>query len=201
MSQYCPRHGYYESQTIPGCPTCHWDPVPQVVIPGRDIDYKRASELEAELTQVRADLEDATYELNRYRNGMEQSKMMVERCPSFRRTTAMSDPDTLDGYCLLPLGHEGECRFPEGGDRGGERCQNCGRAYEYVWWCSDQALWNEIIGGEGGLLCIDCFDRLARDHVGWIEWVPLNLRHLSLEQEEQNEQDTHGRPHRDCCGR
>lgn len=67
----------------------------------------------------------------------------------------------------------------------GERCQDCGQPYEYVWWCFDPFLWKAVTGHEKppgdnapGLLCIPCFDRRARDLCCWIEWAPLNLRHL-----------------------
>lgn len=42
------------------------------------------------------------------------------------------------------------------GERDGERCQRCGRAYAIVW-AAHNDLWNEVVGQEGGMLCPDCF--------------------------------------------
>lgn len=68
-----------------------------------------------------------------------------------------------------------------------EICGKCGRPVRVVWWCHDDALWTAATGNEkpsgreaaGGVRCIVCFDRAARmAGVDWIEWAPVNLRHL-----------------------
>ncbi|HXD26450.1 MAG TPA: hypothetical protein VN609_10995 [Propionibacteriaceae bacterium] len=68
-----------------------------------------------------------------------------------------------------------------------EVCKQCGRPIELVWWCSDDRLWELVTGNQkpkgkepaGGTWCIPCFDRKAQKvGAGWIEWAPLNLRHL-----------------------
>lgn len=60
-----------------------------------------------------------------------------------------------------------------------EICNCCGRPVGVVWWCFDQKLWDHVNGGEGGTLCIRCFDRMARPIIQWLEWMPVNARHLS----------------------
>lgn len=72
---------------------------------------------------------------------------------------------------------------------GGERCENCGQPFTYVWWCHDPALWEAVTGNKRqpgslehapGLWCIPCFDKACKKSgVGWVEWAPLNLRHLT----------------------
>lgn len=41
-------------------------------------------------------------------------------------------------------------------NRGVERCQDCGRAYDF--WHAENAVWRRVMGSEGGLLCQPCFD-------------------------------------------
>lgn len=69
----------------------------------------------------------------------------------------------------------------------GEICNECGGAVDLVWWCHDDLLWEVVTGkikpvgsreSAGGILCIQCFDRKAREVCPWIEWAPVNLRHL-----------------------
>jgi hypothetical protein len=67
-----------------------------------------------------------------------------------------------------------------------EICHSCGRPVGLVWWCFDPGLWERVTGNRAngqepasGLRCIPCFDREAREAgAGWIEWAPLNLRHI-----------------------
>lgn len=67
-----------------------------------------------------------------------------------------------------------------------EICAECGRPVRLVWWCHDDALWTAVTGNPkppgrenaAGIWCITCFDEAARDKTGWIEWAPVNLRHL-----------------------
>lgn len=67
-----------------------------------------------------------------------------------------------------------------------EICSQCGRPVGLVWWCSDNFLWEAVTGHEkppgkepaAGIWCISCFDRAASKVCPWIEWAPLNQRHL-----------------------
>lgn len=68
-----------------------------------------------------------------------------------------------------------------------EICQNCGRPVRQVWWCHDDKLWTRITGNPkpsgrecaAGIWCIRCFDDAAREiDTGWIEWAPINLKHV-----------------------
>lgn len=45
-----------------------------------------------------------------------------------------------------------------------ETCQNCNKKYEIVWNVSD-TLWTIVTSRNdgGGLLCMECFDELARE--------------------------------------
>lgn len=102
--------------------------------------------------------------------------------------------DHPDRKAIAQRGYCAECyrKFMEQGEGQltaeeweGERCQECGEPYDYVWWCHDPSLWEAVTGhaklpGDNapGLLCIPCFDRLAKGLCCWIEWSPLNLRHL-----------------------
>jgi len=43
---------------------------------------------------------------------------------------------------------------------GGERCQDCGKRYRMPWHAPDE-VWEKVMGSEGGMLCPECFDRLA----------------------------------------
>lgn len=70
---------------------------------------------------------------------------------------------------------------------GGEKCEKCGGPIDLVWWCSDEFLWEAVTGNRrpsgtrepaAGTWCVQCFDLAARDLCGWIEWSPVNLRHL-----------------------
>jgi hypothetical protein len=46
-------------------------------------------------------------------------------------------------------------------NRGGERCQECGRGY--VLWRAPDALYEDVHGSCGGLLCPACFERQAAE--------------------------------------
>lgn len=68
-----------------------------------------------------------------------------------------------------------------------EICQECGRPVRTVWWCHDDMLWEKVTGkikpagsreSASGIMCMDCFDELAREVCVWIEWAPVNLRHM-----------------------
>jgi hypothetical protein len=74
-----------------------------------------------------------------------------------------------------------------------EICQHCGRPVRLVWWCHDDLLWEKVTGkpkptgsreSASGILCIRCFDTAAKKVCGWIEWAPLNLRHLQTREEQ-----------------
>jgi hypothetical protein len=78
----------------------------------------------------------------------------------------------------------------EGGE---ERCQKCGGPVGLVWWCHDELLWEKVTGhpkpagsreSAAGHFCISCFDAAARKVCPWLEWAPLNLRHLQSDAEE-----------------
>jgi hypothetical protein len=44
-----------------------------------------------------------------------------------------------------------------------EVCSICKKAYRTIWTAPDE-LWKKLNGGyEGGLVCIGCFDRIARE--------------------------------------
>lgn len=70
-----------------------------------------------------------------------------------------------------------------------EVCQQCGRPVRVVWWCHDDRLWELVTGhikpsgkeAAAGIWCPSCFDEAARDRAGWVEWAPVNLRHLREE--------------------
>lgn len=73
-----------------------------------------------------------------------------------------------------------------------EICSACGRPVGLVWWCHDDFLWEKVTGNHkpagsresaGGIFCIPCFDKAAREVCPWIEWAPLNLRHLQSDEE------------------
>jgi len=67
-----------------------------------------------------------------------------------------------------------------------EVCHECGRPVDLVWWCHDDKLWEQVTGhakpsgreSAAGVWCISCFNAAAKEHVGWIEWAPLNLQNL-----------------------
>lgn len=52
-----------------------------------------------------------------------------------------------------------------------EYCQVCGRRQPIVWHAPDR-LWLEVNGREGGVLCPECFDRLAAEKGLWLRWTP-----------------------------
>lgn len=52
-----------------------------------------------------------------------------------------------------------------------EICGDCGRPVKQVW-LTDDRLWREVMGGEGGLLCIPCFDGELEDRGDYVTWRP-----------------------------
>ena len=48
----------------------------------------------------------------------------------------------------------------------GEVCQECGFPVSYstgpTWWEAENDHWREVMGGEGGVLCVPCFVRLCQ---------------------------------------
>lgn len=79
-----------------------------------------------------------------------------------------------------------------------EICQDCGGPVGLVWWCHDDLLWEKVTGNPkpagsresaAGVFCINCFDREAKEVCPWIEWAPLNLRHLQSPEESQRSAD------------
>lgn len=52
-----------------------------------------------------------------------------------------------------------------------EFCKECGRAVEQVWTAPD-ALWIDLNGQPGGVLCIRCFDRRADERGLFLRWMP-----------------------------
>lgn len=51
-----------------------------------------------------------------------------------------------------------------------EVCCICKKAYRTVWTAPD-GLWKKLNGGnEGGLICINCFDRIARENGEMLYW-------------------------------
>lgn len=52
-----------------------------------------------------------------------------------------------------------------------EYCKECGRRQRLVWHASG-CLWLEVNGKEGGVLCPECFDRLAAEQGYLLTWTP-----------------------------
>jgi hypothetical protein len=52
-----------------------------------------------------------------------------------------------------------------------ETCGKCGRPVGLAWLASD-ALWVDVIGGEGGIRCIPCFDRALEQRGTFVRWRP-----------------------------
>lgn len=55
-----------------------------------------------------------------------------------------------------------------------ELCQCCGNPVGCVW-RTDNDTWLKVVGVEGGVLCIKCFDRKAWDSGLTIKWVHEEL--------------------------
>lgn len=52
----------------------------------------------------------------------------------------------------------------------GEKCQKCDKRYPYVWATSND-LWQKITNKEtGGLYCVTCFDKMAREKGIYLNW-------------------------------
>ena len=58
-------------------------------------------------------------------------------------------------------------------NRGGERCQECGRGYPL--WRAPDNLYALVHGTTAGLLCPACFDRKARAHGLSVEFQAVQL--------------------------
>lgn len=56
----------------------------------------------------------------------------------------------------------------------GERCYECGRAYDLVWMAHDN-LWLYIVGGPGNLLCPDCFHTLAEREEAPVQFIATRM--------------------------
>lgn len=52
-----------------------------------------------------------------------------------------------------------------------EVCGECGRPVEQAW-LADNETWQNVMGDEGGLLCISCFDAMLEGHGHFVRWVP-----------------------------
>lgn len=59
----------------------------------------------------------------------------------------------------------------------GERCQICGKEYEYVYSVSDE-LWKKItsIKNGSGLRCILCLEKQARNKGIYLQWYGKRLK-------------------------
>ena len=55
-----------------------------------------------------------------------------------------------------------------------EICHDCGRPVGLVWQAAD-ALWLWVVGHEGGILCIRCFDQRCDEDAYVLRWVPEKL--------------------------
>lgn len=53
-----------------------------------------------------------------------------------------------------------------------EMCQRCGRPVEVVWTAPD-ALWLEVHESEGGIRCVECFDRDCDEQGISVRWRPV----------------------------
>lgn len=56
----------------------------------------------------------------------------------------------------------------------GEYCRACGRRQVLVWHAPDP-LWRVVNGSKDGVLCPECFDRLAGDAGYAVQWRPLRF--------------------------
>jgi hypothetical protein len=54
---------------------------------------------------------------------------------------------------------------------GYEVCGDCGRPVNQAWVADDQA-WIDVMGHEGGLLCIPCFDKKLEGSGRLVRWTP-----------------------------
>jgi hypothetical protein len=52
-----------------------------------------------------------------------------------------------------------------------EICGECGRPVDQVWVAGNQ-LWRDVMGHDGGLLCIPCFNRKLEKHGCFVRWIP-----------------------------
>lgn len=52
-----------------------------------------------------------------------------------------------------------------------EICRACGRPVGLVWTTED-ALWNDVVGGPHGIRCIPCFDAELEHRGLFVRWVP-----------------------------
>ena len=52
-----------------------------------------------------------------------------------------------------------------------EVCRRCGADVGLVW-AAPHALWNGLTGGPNGILCVKCFDKLARRNGIILRWAP-----------------------------
>jgi hypothetical protein len=53
-----------------------------------------------------------------------------------------------------------------------EVCGECGRPVDQAWLTDDQQ-WIDVMGHEGGLLCIPCFDRKLEKPGRLVRWLPI----------------------------
>ena len=60
-----------------------------------------------------------------------------------------------------------------------EFCHTCGRDVGVVWTAPD-ALWEDLVGDPGGVLCVDCFDELAAGAGLFVRWIPTVERDTRL---------------------
>lgn len=53
-----------------------------------------------------------------------------------------------------------------------EICGECGRPVNQVW-ITEDSLWRDVMGTDGGTLCIPCFDAELEDRGVYVAWRPI----------------------------
>lgn len=57
-----------------------------------------------------------------------------------------------------------------------EFCHSCGNKQKLIWTAPND-MWNKIMGGPNGVLCVFCFDKKVKNQMNTLlRWIPIDIK-------------------------